>query len=838
MKPNAFIAYPSQEYGGMKSSLVRGMPYATMTYPNFMSGDSIRPTVYSEQDLESLPLVDEATEAECGASFEVANNIEFTFTSGLTWLVFFSQPVTVQCTSQLEGGHFKLDVLELTTQDPLIVRLALVVPSTDEDYEIFDHESEYKTLLRERSNFYPGEMTNVEFAMSDDKAAVILDWDTQSLTGDESDIDKMIMFGMPHHQDRLDVLESFCTRVLLGSVCLIEGSNWTVHEDLPDISFHAPRDPDASLLPDLIAAVTSDLEYRISDNFFIGAGDTYFSGKELAKLSRIIVIAQEVLDLCTSQRRTWRLRGLISDEYASACSESTLPTSDAIETAVSHLQEAVDVWISGEAQAPFLYDHAWGGVISCGCTYSNGNCLNVYPNCPALSDQGLNFGFSFYNDHHFHLGYHIHSAAVLASFNTTWGEENFEKVLLFVRDIANPSVEDASFPLTRHKDWYHGSSWASGITAPVSPTGMNQESTSEAIAGYEAVALFGKVMSSIFEENGDSDKLSVSEDIYKMGRLLTATELRSTKRYWQVTHLQEDKQIFDPVYEPNVVGILWSSKAWFGTWFGTSPFLIYGIQLLPFTAIAEERDDMDWITEMFDSYAQSCDGGCVADGWSVQILGILATLGQPEMAAEYAKDLTETVFQSPGGNGHSMSNTLWYIATRAKVDEPYTLTNSYEWQEGPFRVTCLQPDLCTDEVLDTMAGDYDCRSRITYLVNGGKSEYDSCYQVAVQEFPESCGMCNPIGGDDSVPIPDDEDNAADGDDETTNTPDGDDAAVVRWTCNQPACTEEVLRAIAGTLPCGDRIEWLMNVEKLTELEACSVVAVEEFPDVCGGCNPN
>lgn len=100
---------------------------------------------------------------------------------------------------------------------------------------------------------------------------------------------------------------------------------------------------------------------------------------------------------------------------------------------------------------------------------------------------------AFYNDHHFHLGYHIYAAAAVAHFDPQWGRDHFEQVLLLVRDIANPSHDDAFFPTFRNKDWYQGSSWASGIA--VSPlNGRNQESSSEAIAAYEGVALFGRQM--------------------------------------------------------------------------------------------------------------------------------------------------------------------------------------------------------------------------------------------------------------------------------------------------------------------------------------------------------
>ena len=58
-------------------------------------------------------------------------------------------------------------------------------------------------------------------------------------------------------------------------------------------------------------------------------------------------------------------------------------------------------------------------------------------------------------------------------------------------------------PTTQPQDWYLGFSWASGIvtipgtrkgeTTPY-PNGRNQESSSEAIHAYEAVALYGAWM--------------------------------------------------------------------------------------------------------------------------------------------------------------------------------------------------------------------------------------------------------------------------------------------------------------------------------------------------------
>lgn len=75
----------------------------------------------------------------------------------------------------------------------------------------------------------------------------------------------------------------------------------------------------------------------------------------------------------------------------------------------------------------------------------------------------------------------------------------FEKILLLIRDIANPSLNDKYFPVFRQKDWYLGNSWASGIAlfgGRPYLNGRNQESSSEAIAAYEGMAMFGSVMAS------------------------------------------------------------------------------------------------------------------------------------------------------------------------------------------------------------------------------------------------------------------------------------------------------------------------------------------------------
>jgi hypothetical protein len=234
---------------------------------------------------------------------------------------------------------------------------------------------------------------------------------------------------------------------------------------------------------------------------------------------------------------------------------------------------------------------------------------------------------------------------------------------------------------------------------------------------------------------------------------MTATELRSTKRYWHVMQHDESKRVYPKIYDGNVVGILWSTMVQFGTWFGASPYLPYGIQLLPLTAISEERDDLSWVNEMYYPFSKSCaeNFDCTESGWVALQLAILATVGYADEAAKRVSELPDGSFTNAGGNGHSKSNTIWYIATRPLVEDPVPmdksdLRGSEEHKPAPVFVLkdCYMPETCTDEVLDRKAGEYTCRERISWVIDAvGKSQWEACFTVSVIDYPESCGLCDP-----------------------------------------------------------------------------------------------
>ena len=328
---------------------------------------------------------------------------------------------------------------------------------------------------------------------------------------------------------------------------------------------------------------------------------------------------------------------------------------------------------------------------------------------------------------------------------------------MLIRVIASPDG-DNFFPPWRHKDWFQGHSWASGIAVSV-PNGKNQESSSEAINAYEAVTVYGSTMAQAWEEVRSQANQVTAQRVHRAGQVLTATELRSARQYWHVMK-DESIKIYPSEYTPRVVGMLWQTMAQCQTWFGSAPYLAYGIQLLPLTPVSEHRDTVPWAKGMYHIFAGSCssDPNCEVNGWSILQLAMLARVGHQELAAELSQKLSSDVFESAGGDGHSLSNSLWYFATRETVSKPLALTESEskvskEEEESKHNRThtsrikvthCGQPERCTEFVLDTIAGLYTCRQRMDWLMQEmSQSEEEACTQVAVTENPWECGACNP-----------------------------------------------------------------------------------------------
>lgn len=219
------------------------------------------------------------------------------------------------------------------------------------------------------------------------------------------------------------------------------------------------------------------------------------------------------------------------------------------------------------------------------------------------------------------------------------------------------------------------------MSAENSPHGRNEESSSEAIAAYEGIALYGEVMTGVFgQKDGNSDNMETARLVRDVGQLLTATELRATNRYWHVWSGDDHKNTYPAAYKQPVVGMLYDTMASFQTWFAPQAVVSYGIQLMPFTPVAEQRDDPVWAGKLYPLYDEACEAArdfCIDNGWSIMQAGLCAEAGDQDEALEQALAIPPKVFDSLGGLGNSLSNMIWFVSTRRTVDSTtVTSTNT------------------------------------------------------------------------------------------------------------------------------------------------------------------
>ena len=174
----------------------------------------------------------------------------------------------------------------------------------------------------------------------------------------------------------------------------------------------------------------------------------YFSGKALAKFALIIYTTHDLLG------------------------EPDLAT-----LGLNQLKGAFAVFATNQQTYPLVYDTVWNGVVSSGGFITG--------------DMMQDFGNSWFNDHNFHYGYFVFTAAVIAYLDPSWLSLNKAWVDTLVRDVANPSTQDNLFPFSRSFDWYHGHSFAMGLFE--SADGKDDESSSEDAFFIYAMKMWGKI---------------------------------------------------------------------------------------------------------------------------------------------------------------------------------------------------------------------------------------------------------------------------------------------------------------------------------------------------------
>lgn len=428
----------------------------------------------------------------------------------------------------------------------------------------------------------------------------------------------LLMFALPHHMQSLSeetkggVTDVKLMTTVKGNSVAIRGDSWTLEENnLPvDMEF-APWQPghgsiravssEASAM--INEAASTELQQDMSE--MSNLDSMYYSGKELGKYASMVFAVNDMV------------------KNASLAQDG-----------LDRLKTAMARFVDNKQKFPLVYENGWGGAAS-SASYDTG-------------DSGQDFGNTFYNDHHFHYGYHVYAASVIAYLDPAWLENGTNKawVDMLVRDYANSITDDPYFPFSRNFDWYHGHSWAKGLFA--SADGKDQESSSEDTMASYAIKMWGSV-------TGD-------KAMEARGNLMLAVQARALDNYYLY---RDSNEVQPPEYIKNrAAGILFENKIDHTTYFGANIEYIQGINMIPimpFSTLTRRRDFVQ--TEWDQFFAKNISS--FADGWRGILMSNLALIDPAASYNFFANSSGDYADKMLDGG----ASRTWYLAYAAGLKE-------------------------------------------------------------------------------------------------------------------------------------------------------------------------
>ena len=357
----------------------------------------------------------------------------------------------------------------------------------------------------------------------------------------------LLMYALPHHvavivqpapdSDENKAAQDALTPIwsIKGKLKALVGDTWRLQYNTPTLGWNYVLTDKLSIqqLDEIAKQLMIDIKSVIPS-----ALDPYTFGKELSRMARLAQIADN------------------------------LGIPDARQQALAALEGALTPWLQGLNPDALLYDKVYGGVVS-----TNG-----------IADPYGDYGSGWYADHHFHYGYLTYATATLARLDVPYWEANKAPMETIIRDFCNPDPTDPDFPYARHKDFFDGHSWASGLFQQAN--GKGQESSSEASNAYYAVYLYALATANL--------------DLSRFAHLLLSMEIQATQFYW---HMPND-EIYDAVFSINrMVGNIGALDVTASTWFGSELEYVHGINIMPVTPVTAILFDQQYVMTEYPALA-------------------------------------------------------------------------------------------------------------------------------------------------------------------------------------------------------------------------------------------
>ena len=527
--------------GSYVAHLVKGSAYVTITFEN------VTPEISSTlMKIAKYERVEYITEVE-SVDKAVGEQYLLSLGNGQRWLCWASAAI------DLRPSVGNPDILRATTLFTGVVRLALLPPPSINTAD----DAAFKIYMQHVRQYPIGASLSYVYNRNESEVHI------RFTTGGSG---PLLMYMLPHHIELMNhakdkaklgkkeknvemehILTSSAsvsaqqalTMVysIKGKLTPVVGFEWHLvyHIEHLHWDFDLPDDVDNEIMQSLRRQLKADVQIPISP-----AADPYAFGKEAGRVSRLALIAKSLGD------------------------------QDSQEKALQELKTKLEPWLIGANPDTLLYDETYGGLVT----------------RTGVADQTADFGAGWYNDHHFHFGYFVHAAATIARLDTTFYHKYRSALDSLVRDVcslpdsivdgredapanmtdaaSNSSMLYTQFPPSRHKDFFDGHSWASGLFPQ--GNGKGQESSSEAANSYYSCYLYGEATNDTALSN--------------FGRLLLEMEIQAIRHYWQML----DANVYDSYFASSLmVGNVGAFDVTATTWFGSNIEYVHGIQMMPIT---------------------------------------------------------------------------------------------------------------------------------------------------------------------------------------------------------------------------------------------------------------
>ncbi len=347
--------------------------------------------------------------------------------------------------------------------------------------------------------------TRVTWYYQENTARMVSTWaaETEVKEGTESGT----LFALFRHQwlDVASPLTQYGYKSVRGDMKVAAGPSFTTSMLFNGILPAMPQvGMDQAALKSLVAGFNGE----------VAGGDSYGSGKSMGRLAAMAPIADLAGDVAKR---------------------------DAI---VASLEKGLEGWLTAGGGQQLWYNKTWSTLVGYPASYN--------------SDTRL-------SDHHFHYGYFIMGAAVIAQYDPAWAKQDKwgGMVEMLIREVNSWDDNDPMFGRFRYFDAYEGHGWADGMGFD---RGNNQESSSEAMNCDAGIIQWG-----IHTGN---------KTIRDLGIFMYTNEARAVEQYWW----DVDGAVFPPAFNHTSTGMLWSNGDAFATWFSSDVAAIHGINILPIAA--------------------------------------------------------------------------------------------------------------------------------------------------------------------------------------------------------------------------------------------------------------